>query len=316
MNRLCIRTRVYTGFPEPDARSPPAHTLHLRHRRRGLVARQGHRRRLDRPPARLARPQGRPPEVRPVHQRRSGDDVAVPARRGLRDRGRCGDRPRPRPLRALHRRQHVARLQRHRGRDLQLRHPQGAPRRLPRRHRPGRPAHHGRDQAPGQADRRLAGRRRRDHRDRRHGGRHRVAAVPRGDPPVPRRRRAQPLHVHPPHAGAVHRPRGRAQDQADAALGQRAAPHRHPARHGRLPLRGRPAAGPAAQDRAVRLAARGRGRLRARRRQHLQGAAVLPRRGRRRLHPRALQPRGPGARPRRLGPPGPPRRRGRPAARR
>ena len=32
-------------------------------------------------------------------------------------------------------------------------------------------------------------RRRRDHRDRRHGRRHRVAAVPRGDPPVPGRRR-------------------------------------------------------------------------------------------------------------------------------
>ena len=49
------------------------------------------------------------------------------------------------------------------------------------------------------------------------------------------------LHVHPPHARALHRPRGRAEDQADAALGQRAAPHRHPARHGHLPLRGRPA---------------------------------------------------------------------------
>ena len=35
--------------------------------------------------------------------------------------------------------------------------------------------------------------------------------------------------------------------------------HRHPAGHPRLPHRGRPAAGPAAQDRAVRLAARGRG---------------------------------------------------------
>ena len=37
----------------------------------------------------------------------------------------------------------------------------------------------------------------------------------------------------------VHRPRGRAEDEADAALGQRAAPDRHPARHGRLPVRGR-----------------------------------------------------------------------------
>ena len=163
--------------------------------------------------------------------------------------------------------------QRHRRRGLQLGDPQGAPRRLPRRHGPGRAAHHRRDQAPHPADRRGAGRRRRDHRDRRHGGRHRVAAVPGGDPPVPRRRRAPALHVHPPHARALHRPRGRAQDQADAALGQRAAAHRHPARHARLPLRGRPAAGHPQQDRAVRLAAGGRGRLGARRRQHLQGPA-------------------------------------------
>ena len=98
-----------------------------------------------------------------------------------------------------------------------------------------------------------------------------------------------PVHVHPPHAGAVHRPRRRAEDQADAALGQRAAPHRHPARHADVPLRGRAAAGRAQEDRAVRLAAAGRDRLGARRGQHLQGAAVLPRRGRGRLHPRPLR---------------------------
>ena len=34
----------------------------------------------------------------------------------------------------------------------------------------------------------------------------------------------------------VHRPRGRAQDEADPALGQRAAAHRHPARHAAVPL--------------------------------------------------------------------------------
>ena len=148
------------------------------------------------------------------------------------------------------------------GGDLQLGDPQGAPRRLPRRHRPGRPAHHRRDQAPHPARRREPGRRRRDHRDRRHGRRHRVAAVPRGDPAVPGRRRPAPVHVHPPHARAVHRPRGRAEDEADAALGQRAAPHRHPARHGRLPLRGRAVARHPQEDRAVRVAAGRGGRLR------------------------------------------------------
>ena len=55
---------------------------------------------------------------------------------------------------------------------------------------------------------------------------------------------------------------GRAEDEADAALGQRAAPHRHPAGHADLPLRGRPAAGRPQEDRAVRVAAAGRGRLR------------------------------------------------------
>ena len=94
--------------------SPPRHTLHLRHRRRRLGSRQGHRRRLSRPAAGRPRPVGHDPEVRPVHQRRPGHDEPVPARRGVRHRGRRRDRPRPGPLRALHRRQHHARLQRHR----------------------------------------------------------------------------------------------------------------------------------------------------------------------------------------------------------
>ncbi len=109
----------------------------------------------------------------------------------------------------------------------------------------------------------------------------------------------------------LHRPRRRAEDEADAALRQRAAPHRHPARHGGLPVRGRPAARRAQEDRAVRLAAAGGDRLRARRGQHLQGAALLPRRGRRRLRARALRHRGPaGARAGRLGAADAPRGRG------
>ena len=57
---------------------------------------------------------GHDPEVRPVHQRRPGHDEPVPARRGVRHRGRRRDRPRPGPLRALHGRQHQPRLERHR----------------------------------------------------------------------------------------------------------------------------------------------------------------------------------------------------------
>ena len=61
-------------------------------------------------------------------------------------------------------------------------------------------------------------RRLRHHRDRRHRGRHRVAAFPRGHPPVPRGRGPAALHVHPFDAGPLHRPRRRAEDQAHAAL--------------------------------------------------------------------------------------------------
>ena len=92
-------------------------------------------------------------------------------------------------------------------------------------------------------------------------GRHRVAAVPRGDPPVPRRRGAAALHVHPPDARPLHRPRGRAEDQADAALGQRAAAHRHRAGHADVPLGGLAVAGDPQEDRAVREPADGGDRL-------------------------------------------------------
>ena len=51
--------------------SNAARQIHPRHRRRRLVARQGPRRRVDRRAARGARLQGRAPEVRPLHQRRS-----------------------------------------------------------------------------------------------------------------------------------------------------------------------------------------------------------------------------------------------------
>ena len=61
---------------QTHARRPPHDTLHLRHRRRRLLAGEGHRRGLDRPPAGRPRADGPAPEVRPVHQRRPRDDVA------------------------------------------------------------------------------------------------------------------------------------------------------------------------------------------------------------------------------------------------
>ena len=83
--------------------------------------------------------------------------------------------------------------------------------------------------------------RRGDHRGRWHGRRHRVAAVPRGGPPGAPRHRPRQLLLPAHLAGALHRPVRRAEDQADPALGRRAAPGRHPARRGGLPRRPRAA---------------------------------------------------------------------------
>ena len=125
--------------------------------------------------------------------------------------------------------------QRHHGPHLPERHQQGAPRRVPRLHGPGHSAHHRRDQERHPAHR--ARPRRGHHRDRRHRRRHRVAAVPRGDPSVPPGSGARERDLRPPHAGALHRGGGRAQDQADAALRARAHADRDPARHPDLPHR-------------------------------------------------------------------------------
>ena len=97
-------------------------------------------------PARRPRLQGHAAEVRPVHQRRSGHDEPVSARRGLRHRRRRRDGPRSGPLRALHEHRHDAELELDHRQDLPERHPEGAARRLSRAHRPGDSAHHQRDQ--------------------------------------------------------------------------------------------------------------------------------------------------------------------------
>ena len=82
----------------------PHGAVHLHHRRRGLLARQGSGfggARRAAAGARLHRPAA---QARPLSQRRSGHDEPDSARRGVRHRRRRRDRPRPRPLRALHRR--------------------------------------------------------------------------------------------------------------------------------------------------------------------------------------------------------------------
>ena len=198
--------------------------------------RQGAHGLLARPAAEGAGPAGHDAEARPVHQRRPGHDEPVRARRGVRHRRRRRDRPRPRPLRAVHRREPVARLERHHRVDLPGGAGRRAARRLPGQHRAGDPAHHRRDQAPHPPPGHRR-RRRRHHRGRRHRRRHRDPPVPRGHPAVPPGRRPRQRLLRPRHAGAVHRPVGRAEDQAHPALGHRAAQPGHPARRHRVPQR-------------------------------------------------------------------------------
>jgi hypothetical protein len=72
--------------------------------------------------------------------------------------------------------------------------------------------------------------------------------------------------LHPPHAGALHRVRGRAEDQADAAQRPRSALDRHPAGHPALPHRSQLCTRHQAEDRAVLRRQRRSGHHRAGRR--------------------------------------------------
>ena len=223
--------------------------VRIRHRRRGLVTGQGDHGRLDRGAVRGARPQGHADEVRPVHQRGPRHHVTVPARRGVRHRRRGRDRPRPGPLRALHQRGDLAQEQPHHRPGVPVRDREGEARRLPGLHGAGHPAHHRRDQ--GRHPRRGRRLRRGDRRDRRNRWRHRVAAFPRGDPPVPPGRRTRQRHQRARHARAVPGRHRRAQDQAHPALGQGAALDRNPARRAGVPGGPPPPRGDAPQDRAL-----------------------------------------------------------------
>ena len=84
-----------------------------------------------------------------------------------------------------------------------------------------------------------------------------------------------------PDAGAVHRRRRRAQDQAHAALGAEAARDRHPARHPHLPLRSPARGQPEEEDRALL-------QRRRRRRLHVAGRAERSTRCRCSLHDEGL----------------------------
>ena len=85
------------------------------------------------------------------------------------------------------------------------------------------------------------------------------AAVPRGDPPDAQGRRPGERAVRPRDAAPRAGRHGRAQDEADPALGQGAARHRHPARRHRAALRPTGQRRDPREDRALhRRRARGR----------------------------------------------------------
>ena len=272
------------GFADGPQKELGLGEAHLRDRWCCLQPRQGPHRLLARAPAQVPWPAGHHAEARPVHQRRPRHDEPLPARRGVRHRGRRRDRPRPRALRALRRRPAHAEVERHDRVDLPGRARQGAARRLPGPDRPGDPAHHRRDQGPYPRPGRRRGRRRRDHRDRWHRRRHRDPAVPRGDPAVPQGRRPRQRVLRARHPGAVHRPVGRAEDQAHPALGHRAAQPRHPARRHRLPHRPPDPVAAEAEDLPALRRAGGRHRLLRRRPVAVRDPAGAARRGSRRLH--------------------------------
>ena len=158
--------------------------VHICYGRRCVVARQGYYFGLDSPTSAGARLFGDHSETRPLHQRRSRNAESLRTRRMLCDGGRRGDRPRSGPLRTLYEPAHVEGQQRHDGPDLQERHREGAQGRVSGQDRAGHSPYHRRDQAPHPAAGAEEGLRRYHHRDRRYGGRHRVAAVHRVGAPA------------------------------------------------------------------------------------------------------------------------------------
>ena len=196
-----------------------------------------------------ARARCRHPETRSVHQRRSRHDVAVPARRSLRYRRRRRDGPRPGSLRAVRRGVALPSQQHHDRSNLSGRHHERATWRVLRLDGAGHPTHHRRDQGgdpPADAEPRRG-----DRGDWGHRRRHRVVAVPGGDPPATWGRGARAHSVHPRDVDPIPAGGRRAEDKADTALGAGADGDRDHARHPDLPYGTRANGGDAPQDRAV-----------------------------------------------------------------
>jgi CTP synthase len=189
---------------------------------------------------RIARTQSHPHQARPVHQRRSGHHVAVPARRGVRHRRRRRNRPGSGPLRAFHQTRmkkannfttgqiYKSVLEKERRGDYLGKTVQVIP--------------HVTNEIQ-EFIKRGAGIGTADAvdvaicRDRRHRGRHRIAAVSGSGAPAQPEARPEQLGLRAPDLPAVDRRGGRAQNQAHPAHRAKAARNRHPARRPAVPRR-------------------------------------------------------------------------------
>ena len=237
---LCFGATIQeiSGFRQtyPGNRRRKHHgKVHLRHRRRRILTGQGHHRSVPGTAAQGPGLLGHQPEVRSLSERRPRHHEPLPARRGVRHRGRHGDRPGSGPLRALHRRKPDPGFLRHLRPDLLVGAEQGARRRVQRRHGADHPPRHQRDQE--QAVQHRQGQGRGHHRDRRHHRRHRGPVLHRGAAPVPVGGAAGGRAVHPRHADPLPEVLPGAQDQAHPALRQAAPVPGHPAEHAGVPQR-------------------------------------------------------------------------------
>ncbi len=218
------------------------------------------------------------PEVRSVPECGPGHDEPVPARRSLRDRRRRGDRSGPGPLRAFHALPADAEQQPDQRAHLRADYRPRAARRLSGQDGAGDSARDQRDQ--GRLEEGVGRRGRGDRRDRRHGGRHRIAAVPGSHPPDAPRGGTRQLPVRPRDPGAVDRGGAGAQDQADAAQREGTAGARYPAGYSAVPVRAIHPAGDEGKDRPVLRRGRARGDHGARRPERVCGAGGIRGRGR------------------------------------
>ncbi len=222
--------------------------VRVRDRGRGVLAWQGHRGGGPGSVVEGARAFGAPPQIGSLSERGSWHHESSPARRGLRDGGRGGNRSGHRPLRTLRRGGGGAGRRGHGRADLLGCVGPRTSGGLSRGDRAGRSPYHRSDplRRPGGGGGGFRGRR-----GGRHGGRHRGAAVPGGAASIVLRPRSRRVLLPPRHPGALRGRGGGIQDQADAAFRARPDERRHTPRRPALPFRPPPGGGGRVEDRRV-----------------------------------------------------------------